>query len=62
MLNRWNYFTFFSLPHSLLSAGVEGAMALKKAREKEYWEANEDPFLDRTGQLQALTKIRGEDY
>uniref|UniRef100_A0A0V0J5P1 FHA domain-containing protein n=2 Tax=Schistocephalus solidus TaxID=70667 RepID=A0A0V0J5P1_SCHSO len=42
----------------------EGADAVKKAHEKAYWEANdyyssdEDPFLDRTGQLEQRRRKR----
>ncbi len=50
--------TFFCL------ATTEGAEAVKRAREKEYWQANdyyssdEDTFLDRTGQVVVRRKKR----
>ncbi|VDD80101.1 unnamed protein product [Mesocestoides corti] len=45
-------------------ANKEGAEALRRAREKEYWQANdcyssdEDNFLDRTGQVEARRRRR----
>lgn len=43
---------------------IESAEAARQARQKEYWEKNdyyssdEDPFLDRTGQLEVRRKKR----